>query len=72
MDQRKSQCNQRFRRNIISHEEHLENTLERRKFGGSWILGGEGMDSPRNRQEKVGGTLAAGLRRRRKSGVQMS
>jgi hypothetical protein len=53
MDQRKLQCPSRFGRNLRSCQEPLEDTLEQRKFGGDQILGGEGMDSPRNRQEKL-------------------
>jgi hypothetical protein len=56
MNRRRLQCTSRFGRNHRLREEHLSNSLNRSKSGGDQIRGGEGMESPRNHQPKVGGT----------------
>jgi hypothetical protein len=79
MDQRNLQCYQWFKRNHRPQRRTLENTLKLGNSGGDRILGGEGMNSPRNCQEQVGepqitkeSLLATGWRSLEEFGDQMS
>jgi hypothetical protein len=55
MDQWKSQCTSQIGGKPRSREEVMKSTLRGRKSGGDRILGGEGMDSPRNPPRNDGG-----------------